>query len=114
MTTVLIAEPDDAVADLIAAVARDLGFAATRLRRAPEELPPSCVLVVEPSSPVELAGARWLRSRNPALPIVCVSIRSTRDGFEDLGAVAFLVKPFRIADLGRALTEAARASSASA
>lgn len=106
MVTILIAEPDDGVAELIAAVARQAGFDALRVRRTPEKLPADCVLVIEPDAPAELALARALRLRRSRLPIVCVSIRSVLPEAEALEPCAFLVKPFRVAELSKTLEAA--------
>jgi CheY-like chemotaxis protein len=69
-------------------------------------LPDIDVLLLEPSleDGVELADA--LRLENPHLPIICTCATNPSPAIDALGPVTVLVKPFRLSDLERALTEA--------
>jgi CheY-like chemotaxis protein len=53
-----------------------------------------------------VATASALRRDDPALPIVCMGTAPADDQVRGLRPVAYLVKPFRLADLARALTRA--------
>lgn len=53
-----------------------------------------------------VATASALRREDPALPIVCMGTAPVDDAVRCLRPVAYLVKPFRLADLARALTRA--------
>jgi DNA-binding NtrC family response regulator len=63
-------------------------------------------LVVEPASETELALAREIRTSHPDLPIVCVSIYPRGPEVVDLRPLAYLVKPFALAELERVLVNA--------
>jgi two-component SAPR family response regulator len=63
-------------------------------------------LVVEPASENGLALAREIRTSRPDLPIVCVSIYPRGPEVVDLRPLAYLVKPFALAELERVLTHA--------
>jgi DNA-binding NarL/FixJ family response regulator len=103
MATILLLEPHGDVRELFSAVARRLGH--EPISRVTEE--PPAVLVVEPSAERELRRARRLRERFPALAIVCASIHpQSRETREQLDPVAYLVKPFPLAELERALEAA--------
>ena len=62
------------------------------------------LLILEPASAEGLALAHRLRSRLEELPIVCTSIRPPSAVTETLRPAAYLVKPFRLAELEAALT----------
>jgi hypothetical protein len=64
------------------------------------------VLVIEPADPSALSTARALRLRRRELPIICASIYPDSPGAERLGPLAYLMKPFALVDLERALLAA--------
>ena len=64
------------------------------------------VAVVEPATPPGLRLARELRVFRPSVPLVIASVLTPTDVTRALAPVAHLVKPFRLADLGRALAGA--------
>ena len=53
-----------------------------------------------------LAVAQQLRERSPELPIVCASIMPRGPEASSLAPVAYLRKPYALADLERVLTDA--------
>jgi DNA-binding response OmpR family regulator len=65
------------------------------------------VLLLEPADPTARVAADSLRARDEALPIVCVSIDPEAEQVAYLRPLAYLVKPFGLADLERALCAAA-------
>ena len=64
------------------------------------------VLVIEPADPSALSTARALRLRRRELPIICASIYPDSPGAERLRPLAYLMKPFALVDLERALLAA--------
>jgi hypothetical protein len=72
------------------------------------------VLLLEPADPNALAVAENVRARHAGLPLVCVSILPESERFEHLQPLAYLVKPFALADLERALCAAAESGAANA
>jgi DNA-binding response OmpR family regulator len=69
-----------------------------------EELPE--LMILEPASGEGLATARRLRRRLEDLPIICTSIKPAGPAVEDLSPIAYLVKPFRLAELEAAVAAA--------
>jgi CheY-like chemotaxis protein len=65
------------------------------------------VLILEPGDPAALAAAESLRLHDEQLPIVCASIYPASEAAERLRPLAYLVKPFGLAELERALCVAA-------
>jgi hypothetical protein len=105
MGIVAIAEPDTAVAELIAAVVVGLGHVPLDVRTA-GEIAHADALVVEPGDEYAYEWARFLRAWQPSLAVVCVS---TYDAFPlalELQPVAYLPKPFAIDALEVALRRA--------
>jgi len=64
------------------------------------------LLILEPASADGLALAERLRRRLGELPIICTSIRPPSAVTETLRPAAYLVKPFRLAELEAALASA--------
>jgi two-component SAPR family response regulator len=64
------------------------------------------VILLEPADPRALGAAQVLRLRHEQLPIVCASIYPETADARRLAPVAYLVKPFPLAELERALTTA--------
>ena len=60
----------------------------------------------EPGDPGSLALARRLREERPELPLVCVSIYPAGPETSALRPSAYLVKPFSVVELQRALSAA--------
>jgi DNA-binding response OmpR family regulator len=57
------------------------------------------LLILEPASADGIATAERLRRRFEELPIICTSIRPPSAATETLRPAAYLVKPFRLAEL---------------
>ncbi len=105
VATLLIADPDPAVTSLLELLLLRLGHRPIReddLERGEE---PDLVLV-EPSSRTSLALARRLKEGRPQLPILCVSVEAPGDASLALAPAGYLMKPFRRADLERAVETA--------
>ena len=68
------------------------------------------VAVIEPATPPGLRLARQLRAERPSLPLVIASVRAPSQVTRMLEPAAHVVKPFRLADLGRAVEAALVAS----
>jgi hypothetical protein len=64
------------------------------------------LLILEPASAEGLAIAHRLRRRLENLPIICTSIRPPSAATETLRPAAYLVKPFRLAELESAMAMA--------
>jgi DNA-binding response OmpR family regulator len=104
MATILIAEPHDELAHLVAIVIGRLGHEPVVWEGRPT--PPSDLLVLEPADPSALAFAREQRAFRPGLPILCVSILPPSDETRSLAPADHLLKPFRLAELEAAIRSA--------
>jgi len=72
------------------------------------------VLLLEPADPGALSAAEALRLRREELPIVCTSIYPDSERARQLRPHAYLVKPFGLAELERALAMAVESIAAAA
>jgi hypothetical protein len=106
---VLICEPHAEVRALLGHVVTRLGFepvyADAHSGGAPDDADVD-VLLVEPADPAALSTARAFRLRRRELPIICASIYPDLPGAERLRPLAYLMKPFALIDLERALLAA--------
>jgi DNA-binding response OmpR family regulator len=110
---VLIGEPFREVRTLLERAVDHLGHEAVAHDRGwREELPDVDVLVLEPALTDGIELARALRRDNPDLPVICTCAASPGEDVEELDPVAYLVKPYALADLERALEEAVRQATA--
>jgi|SRR5579872_1472127 len=101
MAHILISEPTEAIRQLMAHVAQQLGHTTSVF---PDD---ACdVLVVELAWPAGRELALRLRRQRPELPIVCVSSRWLPAVAGELDTSAYLMKPFRLEGLRRALARA--------
>jgi CheY-like chemotaxis protein len=101
---IVICEPDPEVRAL-------LGHVVARLGREPSAGGDGAD-VVEPADPLSLAHAIALVKASPGLPVVCASIEAPNGKTGSLNPSAYLVKPFALPELERALRDALlRASS---
>ncbi|MFL5917526.1 MAG: hypothetical protein ACJ74L_07520 [Gaiellaceae bacterium] len=64
------------------------------------------LMILEPASAEGLAAAARLRGRLEGLPIICASIEPPSIASKQLQPVAYLVKPFPLAELERAIAGA--------
>ena len=104
MARIGILEPHGDVRELISLVVARLGHEpVTRTSRVAETLDSIGVLVVEPGSPEALEVATLARALSPTLPIVCVSIFTKTPAAAALDPVAYVLKPFALAELESAV-----------
>jgi CheY-like chemotaxis protein len=102
VATIAIADPSPGVRSLIEAVVRDVGCNPVTVENA-DRLPECDALVAETGSPLGRLAAERLRAERPAAPLVILSIYARGPETADLAPEAYLVKPFRLADLAAAL-----------
>src|SRR5207249_4973298 len=62
------------------------------------------LIIVEPASAYHVAEASRLRERFRNLPIICTSILPPGDEARALEPSVYLIKPFRLSELQRAIT----------
>jgi CheY-like chemotaxis protein len=102
MALIAIREPQDDIRRLIEHV---LGRPGHEILAADAE-GRADLLVVEPSSPLDLEAAARLRAQRPGLPIVCVSVVPPFPEALELAPSAYLLKPFTVAALRHAVEQA--------
>lgn len=107
LAKILILHPPDDVRELIALSVARLGHEAV-VREASTDgaLPDVDVVVVEPSVPSSVTLVQRLRRSHPAVPVICVSIEPRTREVDVLTPFAYLLKPFHLRDLERALVAA--------
>lgn len=105
MATILIADPDPATWSLLELLVLRLGHRSIGQRELADGEQPDLMLL-EPSSQLGLRQAQGLRRRLPQLPILCVSIEPPSKEAIELGVVDHVMKPFRRAQLERAMERA--------
>jgi CheY-like chemotaxis protein len=96
-------EPDAEVRALFTLLVERLGFEAVLPGADPTSPATVDALLLEPAAERGLETAEALRARRPGLPIVCASIYPESREVRALEPTAFLVKPFPLARLERAL-----------
>ena len=106
MGKVYVVEPSVEVRDLFALLLARLGHEAVVHSRNGASEEGIDVLLVEPADPDAFALARDLHRRRPEVPIVCASIEPKTSAVTELDPRAYLVKPFGLAELERALATA--------
>jgi DNA-binding response OmpR family regulator len=111
---VLVCEPHSEVRALLGHVVERLGHEAVYPtgRRGEVVVGDVDVLLLEPADRDARVAAESLRARREGLPIVCVSIDPEPERVAYLQPLAYLVKPFGLADLERALCAAAESVAA--
>jgi hypothetical protein len=72
------------------------------------------VVLLEPADPAALGATETLRRRQGTLPVVCASIHPGSERTGSLGPVAYLLKPFALSELERALCLAVESAPAPA
>jgi len=106
MPRILVCEPYPEIRELLAHIVGGLGFEPV-LYRDGDAVPPDVgVLLLEPALSGGVELAREIRARNPACPIICVSIYPPTPETSALAPFAYLMKPFALAELQRTLQEA--------
>jgi DNA-binding response OmpR family regulator len=109
MARVLLSESDPAVRSLLEALLVRSGHDPFVANGQPDsELPAVDLVLAEPAYGNGLRHARALRQRDGSLPIVLVSILPPKSPFLELSPAAYLMKPFAIAALERAVEDALR------
>ncbi|MGH3015703.1 MAG: hypothetical protein ACRDNN_12210 [Gaiellaceae bacterium] len=107
MARILVCDPNPEVRALMGYVVSRLGHEPVYPGGPGDVLPHDVdVLLLEPADPRSLGAAQVLRLRHEHLPIVCASIYPETVHARRLAPVAYLVKPFPLAELERALTTA--------
>jgi DNA-binding response OmpR family regulator len=101
---VLICEPHDDISALLELVVRRLGHEPVTYHGAEASLVSVDVAVVEPGEPDGMRLARTLRARG--VPVLFTSIFPPDSEKLELAPVAYLVKPFPLYALERALESA--------
>jgi DNA-binding response OmpR family regulator len=105
MARVLISEPHPDCRALVELVVQRVGHDPLGPGELAEGDDPG-LLILEPASADGLAIAHRLRHRLGNLPIICTSVRPPSAATETLQPAAYLVKPFRLADLEAAVADA--------
>jgi len=104
MARVLICEPHEDISALLALVVRRLGHDALAWGGDDLDLREIDAAVIEPGDADCLSVARRLRANG--VPVLFTSIFPSDDGLLALGPCVYLVKPFPLSALERALGEA--------
>lgn len=104
MARVLICEPHDDICALLEVVVRRLGHEPVLSMHGEEDGLPVDAAVIEPGEPVGISLARTLRAQG--VPVLFTSIYPPETEALDLAPAAYLVKPFPLYALERALQNA--------
>ncbi|MDX6402082.1 MAG: two-component system, cell cycle response regulator CpdR [Gaiellaceae bacterium] len=102
MAQILISEPHPDLRVLLEAVVRRTGHEPIGSGELENGDAPA-VIILEPASAEGLAAVARLRRRLEDLPIICTSIYPPDKRTRALQPVAYLVKPFRLAELEAAI-----------
>jgi DNA-binding response OmpR family regulator len=102
MARILIHEPHPDVRVLLAAVVRRAGHDPVGHGELTSDDTPE-LMILEPASADGLAAAAELRGRFEDLPIICASIEPPSKASTALAPAAYLMKPFRLAELEAAI-----------
>ena len=105
MARILISEPHPDLRVLLEAVVRRAGHEPVGRGELTNGDTPE-LMILEPASADGLAAAAKLRRRLEDLPIICTSIRPPSAVTETLQPAAYLLKPFRLAELEAAMRAA--------
>jgi two-component SAPR family response regulator len=103
---VFICEPDAEIRALLAHVVRRLGHEPVLGEGGTVDPDEVDILLIDPAFPVALTVAQVVRLAREDVPIVCVSIYPPSDGIRRLRPVAYLLKPFALGELERAIHKA--------
>ena len=109
MARIFILEPEPELRALLARVVARLGHEPIQHLEAASD-----VVIVEPGDEKAYAGALAIHRRLPEVPIVCVSVYSEVPGdAKALDPVAHVLKPFRLAEVERAIETAVERATSS-
>jgi DNA-binding response OmpR family regulator len=114
MASILLSESDPDVRRLLVVLLERLGHEAIVLEDGVAAPPPADLMLLEPAAPGRLEQAREIRAQRPSLPVVCVSMLPVEARFLTLGPLAYLAKPFTVAQLDATIQGALASSAASA
>ncbi|MDX6467924.1 MAG: two-component system, cell cycle response regulator CpdR [Gaiellaceae bacterium] len=103
MSRIHIEEPSEPVRALLEHVVGRMGHELTGRGDDPLECD---LLILEASSSSGLLVATRLRAAQPDLPIICISSEQLSSAVRELGPIAHFVKPFAIAEIEEAVTNA--------
>lgn len=103
-TRVLIYEPHPEVRSFLVRLVEHLGYEPALCES--DSAPEGDVLLLDTSSADAVALALALRRANPLLPLVCAGHELPSPDVLALEPVAFLVKPFTVAECEQALAQA--------
>ena len=108
VAAVLILEPDPEVRSFYEAVIDRMGLIVADASSLGRAGPSVDVVLLEPGSPEDLEVAQTLHDERPEVPIVCASIFPGDSN--EIDCVAYLEKPFPLAQLQQALNTAVAGS----
>jgi CheY-like chemotaxis protein len=104
---ILVADPSPEISDLLTHIVLGMGHEPSALSDVPEAgLAGVDVMVYEPGNPAIRAAARALRAARPCAALVGVSIYPPDDETSALEPFAYLIKPFSLGAIQRAIAEA--------
>lgn len=103
---IAVCEPHPELRALLLRTLEHLGHTPVSCRAAGAHGGEIDALILNPKDGPMLEWARALRQESPELPIVYVSTLAPDDSALELGPVAAITKPFRIAELERAVESA--------
>ena len=107
MARIFILEPEPELRELLARVVARLGHEPVQNVESTGDVRPGDVVVVEPGDEKAYAAALAIHRERPEVPIVCVSVFSEVPGdARALEPIAHVLKPFRLADVERAIESA--------
>lgn len=105
MARILICEQSATVAELFGHVLRLAGHEPVAFE-AGADVPEVDVILLEPATPGGLDCVAATRRRRPGLPVVCASIYPKSEEVARLTPAAYLLKPFKLAELEQAVAAA--------
>jgi CheY-like chemotaxis protein len=108
VAAVLILEPDPEVRSFYEAVIDRMGLSVADTSSLGRAVPIVDVVLLEPGSPEDLEVAQTLHDERPEVPIVCASIFPGDSN--EIDCIAYLEKPFPLAQLQQALNTAVAGS----
>jgi DNA-binding response OmpR family regulator len=103
MASIYLSEADPDVRRLLVVLLDRLGHETIVLGGGTATPPPADLLLLEPASPACLEQARLIRTEQPEIPVICVSILPPEACFLSLGPLAYLAKPFALDELAAAV-----------
>ncbi|MHB8468227.1 MAG: hypothetical protein ACYDCH_00495 [Gaiellaceae bacterium] len=106
MARILVCEADADVRRLLVILLSRLGHEPVVVDPGDGDLPAGDLAIVEPAAPACLDLVRLARTRDPGLPVLCVSVLPQESDFRLLGRFAYLTKPFAVHELRDAVAGA--------